>query len=264
MYSTIINIKRTAVITISGISIAISSNHTNAQSLNFKAGLNLSKIESFYGGEKYTTNYSESDAYSSQEEKYKMLPGFHVGTSFEFNIGKYFSIEPGIQFSTKGMKHTSNSESNYQNAGGTYSYRNSQTSIIRTNNVDVPVLFHGILPLGEFKLYATLGGYIGVGIVGKQIYTGESEEIYNGEAYSYADKEEGSIDYSSSGDMSRLDFGAVGGLGIQYKGFFLEANYNYGIANLIPKEYKGDQNRSNNRVIGVTFGYKINFKKDDV
>jgi hypothetical protein len=70
-----------------------------------------------------------------------MLPGFHVGISFELNIGNYFSIEPGIQFSTKGMKHTYNSEANYESTGETYSNRNSQTPIIRKNNIEVLVLF---------------------------------------------------------------------------------------------------------------------------
>ena len=259
MYKSIFNTR--SIVAMIGIAIAINASFTNAQSLNFKAGLNLSKMESFYDGKKYTTNYSESDENSSREEKYQMLPGFHVGASFEFNIGKYFSIEPGIQYSTKGSKFTSNYESDYTNSGYAYSAKNTQSSIIRTNNIDVPVLFHGILPLGEVKLYATLGGYIGVSLSGKQIYTEEGEEIYYGESYSYNEKDEESIVYSSSGDMNRLDFGAVGGLGVQYKGFFLEANYNFGLANLVSKNFS-DTYRTNNRVIGITFGYKINFKKD--
>ena len=249
---------------ICGITFAFFALTANAQSLNFKAGLNLSKMESFSGSEKLTTNYSENDEYSSYEEKYKMLPGFHIGTSFEFNIGKYFSIEPGIQFSTKGMKYTRISESDYVSSGYNYSYRNSQTSVVRTNNIDVPVLFHGILPIGEVKLYVTLGGYIGIGLTGKQIYSGEGDETYNGESYSYNEKDEESINYGPSEDMSRLDFGAVGGIGVQFKGFFLEANYNYGFANLIAKDYSDEGYRTNNRVLGITFGYKINFKKDDV
>lgn len=249
--------------TMAGVAITITTNYTNAQSLNFKAGLNLSKMESFFDGKKLTTNYSESNDNSSYEENYKMLPGFHVGMSYEFNIGEYFSIEPGVQFSTKGMKYTHNSEGNYSSFGDTYSYRNSETLILRTNNIDVPFLFHGILPLGEVKLYATLGGYIGVGLTGKEIYKAESEEVYNGESNNYAENDSESINYGPSEDMSRLDFGAIGGIGVQFKGFFLEANYNYGFANLVAKD-NSDGYRINNRVIGITFGYKIKFKKDDV
>lgn len=252
-----ININQLSLKSICGITFAFFVLTANAQSLNFKAGLNLSKIEYFEGNEKLTQNYSyQSDGYT-EKRNYEMLPGFHVGTSYEFNIGRFFSIEPGVSFSTKGLKQVYFDEYidvNYQG-------RSEMTYTTRTNNIEIPILFHGIIPAGQVNIYATLGGYVGLGLSGKNLYHIEGESNDYGSIHSFSSEESESVEFSESGGMKRFDFGALGGVGLEYKGFLVEANYNFGLANLYGETFK-DKDRAHNRVISISLGYKIKFKKE--
>ena len=198
-----------------------------SQTFGVKAGLNLSNMLI----KDNTTTYSTD---------FKMNPGFHVGATVEFPFGEVFSLEPGLLLTTKGYKF----EDTYDLLpDGKYNY----TMKLNNYYLEIPLYAKAGFDVGNARIYGALGPYVGVGLWGKIVTEIEGQ-----------DKEKENVKWGSNADeddLKRFDFGMTAGVGFEFSSFLLEVSYGYGLTNLSP--YTTDGLKMNNRVLGISAGYKF-------
>jgi hypothetical protein len=197
--------------------------------IGVKAGLNLS-------------NMLIKDDYGTYSDESKMNPGFHVGATAEFPITEMISIETGLFLSTKGVKM---SEKDID-----YEY-NSKANLFY---IDVPLTVKAYINVGGSRIYGAIGPYIGMGISGKTTYeykeTGVPTET-DTETISWGSDAE-------NDDLKRLDYGLTAGAGVEINSIQIGVSYGFGLANI--SSYTGDGDIVNNRVLGISLGYKFGGK----
>jgi len=200
-----------------------------AQTIGAKAGLNLSTM-------------LMKDDNTTYSDNFKMNPGFHVGANIEFPITEIFSFETGLLFSTKGYKDE---------------YKVEEHEIIDYKNklnlyyLDIPATAKASFNVGEeAKLYGLLGPYLGIGLSGKM----KIESTVRGNKTTTEEDIKWGTD-SQSDDFKRVDFGLIGGVGVEFYSVFIEASYGYGLINIC--SYTDNGYKTNNRVLGISAGYKF-------
>lgn len=195
------------------------------QSFGFKAGLNLSKQFAKDNEANYTADL-------------KMKPGFNVGVTAEFPIADFISFETGLIFSTKGYK--------YSEEDVDFKYKENLNMFY----VDVPLTAKATFELGGVSIYGLLGPYVGMGIGGKLKW----EDSFLGETTKDSEKINWGSD-ADNDDFKRLDFGLTFGAGVEISSFQVGLSYGLGLANI--SSYTEAGTKINNRVIGISVGYKF-------
>ena len=203
-----------------------------AQNIGVKAGLNLS-------------NMLAKDNVGTYSDDFKMNPGFHVGVTAEFPLAEMISFETGLLFSTKGFKIIEEETL----MGETVKY-DSKTNLLY---LDIPLTAKASFDLGGAKIYGVFGPYIGMGLSGKAKY--EMTDL-GGTETDEEDIKWGSDEYED--DLKRLDFGLTMGAGVEIGSIQIGLSYGLGLANISP--YTDDGTKVNNRVLGLSAGYKIGGK----
>jgi len=201
----------------------------HAQTYGIRAGLNLATILAKDDEENYSENF-------------KMKPGFHFGPIAEFPISDMFSFETGLLLSMKGFK-SSETQTIF---GETVKYEAKMTLFY----LDVPLTAKATYDLGKAKVYGTFGPYIGLGLAGK----GETKITSMGKAESeMSDIEWGSDE--DEDDLKRFDLGLTVGAGVEVKSIQIGISYGLGLANI--SSYSKEGQKINNRVLGISVGYKF-------
>ena len=142
-----------------------------------------------------------TNLYVDDVEDENMKVGFNLGLFAKLPVARGLSIQPEVLYSSKGSKIT------YGGVLGSGEYR------FNLNYVEVPVL--AVINLGEhFNIHA--GGYAA--------YLAQSnikEEV--------DDAPNDPIANLNEDNFNRLDYGLVGGLGIDIQNITIGARYNYGL-----------------------------------
>ena len=171
-----------------------------------------------------------SNLYVDDVEDENMKVGLNLGLYGKIPIGKGFSIQPELIFSSKGAKLT------YNNAlMGKGEYR------FNLNYVELPVL--GVINLAK-NLNLHAGGYVSY-LAAANIKDLEDDGTIS------------NIKDLNADNFNRFDYGLVGGLGVDVENFTIGARYNYGL-NEIGKSgsLSGDLTKnSKNSVIAVYVGF---------
>jgi len=154
--------------------------------------------------------------------------GFHAGVFAIIPLGTHFALEPGVQYSQKGITSmgtvpvTQGEVINLQQGSAT----------ARMSYIEVPVLL---------RAYVTKGLYLYAGPQASYLAKGTAHVTSGGatEANGYQQ------DIDIKDQFRSLDLSAAGGLGYQFKnGLGLSAGYDYGLSSL-DKDGKSDsQNRA--------------------
>lgn len=143
-----------------------------------------------------------SNLYVNDVKDENMKVGYNFGLYAKIPVVKGFSIQPELLYTSKGAKLS------YDNAFGTGEYR------FNLNYIELPVLaVFNVTP--NLNLHA--GGYAS--------YL-TSANIKN------LDKNEGEItDVANlkTDNFNRIDYGLVGGIGLDIQNFTIGARYNYGL-----------------------------------
>lgn len=199
-----------------------------AQTFGVKAGLNLSNILAKDDDETYS-------------EDFKMNPGFHLGITAEFPFTDMISFEPGLLLSSKGTRISE--EETYM--GETYKYEQK----VNLFYLDIPLTAKASFDIENARVYGVFGPYLGMGLSGKS----KSEETFMGET----ETEEEDINWGSDkeDDLKRLDFGLSVGVGVEINSIQIGLSYSLGLANISANTDGGST--TNNRVLGISIGYKF-------
>lgn len=195
-----------------------------AQSLSVKGGLNLAKMDAKLNDQ-------------SVFENVKMNPGFHIGVTAEFPLNNLFSVEAGAILNTKGFKLSEE-----------MTFLGVTSKVKATQNlfyVDIPVTAKASFELGDNKLFAFAGPYVGVGLFGKT----KSEVTLNNNTT----KDSEDVEFGDKGDYKRLDYGVLAGAGIELNSLTLGLSYGLGLANVLP----GNSIEGKHQVLSISVGYKL-------
>lgn len=182
--------------------------NAQAQTIGLKAGLNMASMVIEVDDEK--------------ADDIKMKPGFHIGATFEMPFGDMLAFEPGALLSTKG----------YKLDGDPDDY------VFNVMYVEVPLNAKAYFDIGEVKLFALAGPYIGIGVTGTSKVGDESEDIEWG---------------TEVDEANRIDYGLNIGAGVQIGAIEAGIGYGLGLGNMS----NADDHSYKHRVLGISVAYKL-------
>ena len=205
------------------IAIMMATDKLFSQEFGIKAGFNSSNMHMVY--DRMLSNDSN------------MKTGFHIGATAEFPLTEIFSLETGLLLSSKGFVEEVK-DFNYK-------------VIFNPLYLDIPLNVKASSYIGGTKIYFVFGPYVGIGLSG----TIKGGEIVDGVTTSYENDIEWGSDIDS--DFKRMDFGLIIGAGVELNSIQIGLNYSLGLANISPQTNV----KVNNRVLGISVGYKFGEKK---
>lgn len=153
---------------------------------------------------------------------------YHFGLIICVDFSRFLSFQPGLLISSKGYKIK---KENY---------------VIRPLYIEIPacIAYHFTLANNK-KLYIAVGPYLGIGIGGK---------IYKNGVY----LEDATWSDGSNSGYKRSDWGICFEEGIKLpQGFQISINYNLGLSNIYYDYYSNNNDRTKNRLIGISLAYYI-------
>lgn len=185
---------------------------------------------------------------TTNQDGYEMKTGFSGGVVVDYELSKNFFLRSGIDFVMKGakldkdiymMNWVSATQPLYQ-----------KKDDIRLNYLQIPIAFGYKNEIGNgFTAYINAGSYFGFGVYGK------GKTSYK---YIAGDKtiDDTSLKHDSFDDLNlkKFDFGVMGSIGVEYRKYFINVGYEYGLTNLA-KQNRGES--WHNMVGTCTLGYKF-------
>lgn len=196
-------------------------------SLGILAGVNFQNLN----GKDYDGDKLEND----------LIVGFHVGANVMIPIAPEFYFQPGLLFSTKGAKSSSD----------------LSTSTIRLSYIEMPLnlVYRG--QLGNGYIFLGLGPYVGYAIMGNvKTESGGNTEKQDIEFQNVVEIDDPlTVPYSKA-----LDVGANIFFGYELPvGVFVQLNAQLGLVKINP-EYKilaDDKSSIKNTGFGLSLGYRF-------
>lgn len=160
----------------------------------------------------------------------KSIFGFHLGGVMEYSINESMAIQPELQFIQNGGKFETSDISDFEDIIGEElpeGFAGKITQTIRVSQIQLPINFKYTFDLGEHKLFALVGPYLGYGISGK--HKAKVTASFEGES---ASEESESIDIYK--DLAkRFDLGLGLGIGMAFNNkYTVSIGYQLGLANL--------------------------------
>jgi hypothetical protein len=199
------------------------------QIFGVKAGLNLSNM----------LLEDDEDKYS---DDFKFNPGFHIGPTAEFLIAEMISFETALLVSTKGYK----SSDELTIMGEDLEIEEN----LKLFYLDIPLTAKLSLEVEGAKVYGVFGPYLGMGFSGNS----KSKLTAMGETESFDEDVEWGSDEEDD-HFRRLDYGLTVGAGVEVNAIQIGLTYGLGLANI--SSYTGDGSKINNRVLGISIGYRL-------
>ena len=209
-----------------------------------KAGVNLSTFKS--DGTDFSINNGTT--------------GFNGGITVEYALRNNFFLHSGLEYTTKGADYYSSTSylSNYYNHPQnedlhlTYSSTNDSR---RFKYLQLPLTIGYRLPVSKnVNVTFNAGAYVAIGISGKGSQLMQVTNIGPNNSINTIHKE---YSTSAKGD---IDYGLIGGVGLEYKKFSLNANYEYGLSSLATARNSEGINMGEtwrNRNLTFSVGYKF-------
>ncbi len=179
----------------------------------------------------------------------KSKAGLKIGVIGEYSFNDYFALASELAFVQRGTKaKESQKEENWSFSG---------KNKININYLQIPINAKLSYPINDnFSIFGFAGPYVAFALSGK--ISAEYTETYYGETES--DKISEKIKFGSNeGEdyLKRFDFGLNFGVGTEYKGCFLKAQYDLGLSNI--SVYSEEGAKIKNRNFGISIGYMFGF-----
>lgn len=206
---------------------------------------------------------------------YSSRLGPDVSLFAEFKLGKLFSLQPMVEYSSQGGKKnglqafpTPAEFAPFFDPGPapTYLYAN-YNSEAKLNYLMVPILarFGWDLKKSPLRIYVDAGPFLGFLLSAHQVTSGQSQFYLDAggtQALQGAPPQSFNNNQNIKNQLNTTNFGAEGNVGLVYKmglsSIFIEGGFNYGFLNI----QKGAANGKNNTGAGtVALGYSYWFGK---
>ena len=220
-------------IAIGALSILLASSSLTAQksSAIIRGGVNLANI-------------SNSDDGGTSDSR--MLTSWQAGIIGDFNISEFFAIQPGLLYTSKGVKVENGEE-------GSAFYQKLK---FNPQYLEVPVNLVFKTPTGNAKFFVGAGPYAAVGIAGK--FKGEGVVDFSSKI-EYSDDDPLTAEEEGAGAfrVKRFDYGFNGLVGIEASNIVITANYGLGLAKIRSGSDSNDDDNNKHRVFSLTLGFKL-------
>lgn len=172
-----------------------------SQEIEITGGFNISRMQEKYKGVIYTDDP-------------KLLPGLLLGANVGFPVSKFFSVETGLIYSTRGLKCIEDPIPSLKQ----YFWR------MNLAYLDIPVLACFSFPLKKTSVYLNAGPYTGIGLSGNIVQTLDIDN---------EPKEKQKVAWGNKDDeINRIDFGLKFGAGVKVNACKVGLSYGLGLANL--------------------------------
>jgi hypothetical protein len=156
--------------------------------------------------------------------------GFTAGVLADMGVTENFVFQPGLNFTQKGSKISSN----------------GVTATQTLNYIELPLNFLYSTTAGSGHFFGGIGPVLGYGISGKAESDGETQDIHFGN--------------SADDDYKPFEFSGNILAGYEFSnGVFVSANYNHGFSNILNGGDSGES--AKNSYFGIRLGYKFGAKK---
>ena len=202
--------------------------------------LTLSAATYYVGAEGGVTFNTVAAAKGYRNYKYSAAVGYKVSLPFVVTFNDNLGLETGISVYAKNHKYSQN-----VSASGT-EQRNFDLSI-SNGFVTLPLLFRFTIPVKQFDIYASVGGYAGY-----WVYARKTGVVLNGNS-----KDENVDTMTDLSLYNRIDAGLcakIGG-GISFGQFrgYIEGEYDFSLTSMNKGQKYGDY-RIHNSTFCVTLG----------
>lgn len=184
--------------------------------------------------------------------------GLNIGATVEYDLRNRFFLRSGLEFTAKkGYTNEPWYSTTSTLEDGSMETRYSGMRAERTNTfLQVPITLGYRLPISKHaNLTLNAGVYAGVGLFSSGSYSKWNNKITvdnEGNTSDYKDD----VQHGNLDKAGNLDFGLMGGIGLEYKKFSYNVNYEHGLVNQSGKAYKklgGSSLKQNN--ISFSVGY---------
>lgn len=184
------------------------------------------------------TNLNGEDA-NGDDLDYKIKTGFHIGVNAEVPIAPEFYLQPGVLFSTKGIK-----------------YDDDDDVTLNISYIEIPINFLYKPVLGTGKLLLGVGPYVGFGIGGK--WENKDADMERDVKF----ENEITLTQYGSGDpyVKRLDVGGNLLAGYEFSNkFSIQLNAQLGMTDIASHVENDSDNdgKMKNTGFGVSLGYRF-------
>lgn len=222
------NLKRLAI---GSLSILLASSGLMAQksSAILRGGVNFANISNANDG-------STSDS--------KMLTSWQAGIIGDLALTEFLAIQPGLLYSSKGVKTEASS-------GGL-----NQKLTFNPQYIEVPVNLVFKTPTGNAKFFVGAGPYAAIGVAGK--FKGEGVFDFSNKI-EYSDDDPLTAEEEGAGAfrVKRFDYGLNGLIGIEASSVVITANYGLGLAKIQSGTDNNDNDNNKHRVFSLTLGFRL-------
>lgn len=172
-------------------------------------------------------------------------PGFHLGGSVQIPIRTNWFFEPGLRITTKGDRFTGE---DFANDPTQPYYDPTLVANFQSFFVEIPLQFKFKYPYKSVHFTGAFGPYIGLGLFDIS-FTKNSRLYQNGFEF---------YPPNQMFDFPRMDCGVALSLGMEYKNFQFNVNYNIGA---MPFNHLSSTYFPTNHTISLEVGYKLWNKK---
>lgn len=225
--------------------VTLMSLKANAQSINIKLGYSNSNVK-FSGLEQGESSYESVGGVFKESINRRTVGGFNAAVGYEFGLSQRLSIFTGLNYQKRGFQIDQITDFSNNDV------HSSSSSLITANYryLDLPIVLNtSIFTRENLKVYARTGVYVGCLLAAN--YRDQSTFIESdGAVYSY--DESYKIVASEISFLDGITAGVLTGVGIEYRGFYLETNLKLGpqrLSNLGEEIFMRDLN--------IMLGYKF-------
>jgi hypothetical protein len=170
----------------------------------------------------------------------KMLTSWQAGVIGDFNLTEFLAIQPGLLYSSKGIKFEGNGE----------------TLTFNPQYLELPVNLVFKTPTGATKFFAGAGPYVAMGVGGK--FKGEGTVDFERKIdFSDDDPLTGEEEDAGAFKVRRFDYGLNGLVGLEVSNMVFTANYGLGLAKIQSGSNSSADDANKHRVLSLTLGFKF-------
>jgi len=213
-------------------------------------------------------DYSKTNIHRSYQDDFgvKGIAAYHFGLASEYKVNENLYFTTDLLFAKKGFTQPTTQET-FGKDFLTYNVSDVKVSV---NYIEMPVLTEFKVRFEKMNVLFGIGPYIAYGIGGRINLDIESAAtIVNFSDNIYWSKfdwiREGTINESivynlGHSKIRRFDYGPMIRFGVEYNSFAINAEFQYGLANLM-YEYAMSE-RMNNQSLGLSVKYLFNLNKE--